>query len=94
MEILLCNDDGYYSKGIKELELALLDIANLTIVAPETNCSGASSSLTIKNPLRIRKFQDNGYYVNGYYFYFVYCKSLGNYIKLFINKRGFESIDL
>ena len=65
MEILLCNDDGYYSKGIKELELALLDIANLTIVAPETNCSGASSSLTIKNPLRIRKFQDNGYYVNG-----------------------------
>ena len=65
MEILLCNDDGYYSKGIKELELALLDIANLTIVAPETNCSGASSSLTIKNPLRIRKFQENGYFVNG-----------------------------
>ena len=65
MEILLCNDDGYYSKGIKALESAFSDIANLTIVAPETNCSGASSSLTIKNPLRIRKFQDNGYYVNG-----------------------------
>ena len=65
MEILLCNDDGYYSKGIKALESALSDLANLTIVAPETNCSGASSSLTIKNPLRIRKFQENGYYVNG-----------------------------
>ena len=65
MEILLCNDDCYYSKGIKALELALSDLANLTIVAPETNCSGASSSLTIKNPLRLRKFQDNGYYVNG-----------------------------
>ena len=65
MEILLCNDDGYYSKGIKALESAFSDTANLTIVAPETNCSGASSSLTIKNPLRIRKFQDNGYYVNG-----------------------------
>ena len=65
MEILLCNDDGYYSKGIRELESALLGIANVTIVAPETNCSGASSSLTIKNPLRVRKFQDNGYYVNG-----------------------------
>ena len=61
----MCNDDGYYSKGIKALESALSDLANLTIVAPETNCSGASSSLTIKNPLRIRKFQDNGYYVNG-----------------------------
>ena len=61
----MCNDDGYYSKGIKALESALSDLANLTIVAPETNCSGASSSLTIKNPLRIRKFQENGYYVNG-----------------------------
>ena len=65
MEILLSNDDGYYSKGIRELEKVLSDRATITMVAPETNCSGASSSLTLKNPLRIRKFQSNGYYVNG-----------------------------
>ena len=65
MEILLSNDDGYYSKGIRELGKVLSDSATITIVAPETNCSGASSSLTLKNPLRIRKFQSNGYYVNG-----------------------------
>ena len=65
MRILLSNDDGYYSKGITGLAESLKQFAEVTIVAPENNCSGSSSSLTLKNPLRIRKFQDNGYYVNG-----------------------------
>ncbi len=65
MKILLSNDDGYYSKGITGLAESLKQFAEVTIVAPENNCSGLSSSLTLKNPLRIRKFQDNGYYVNG-----------------------------
>ena len=65
MKILLSNDDGYYSKGITGLAESLKQFAEVTIVAPENNCSGSSSSLTLKNPLRIRKFQDNGYYVNG-----------------------------
>ena len=65
MKILLYNDDGYYSKGITGLAESLKQFAEVTIVAPENNCSGLSSSLTLKNPLRIRKFQDNGYYVNG-----------------------------
>jgi len=65
MKILLSNDDGYYSKGITGLAESLKQVADVTIVAPENNCSGSSSSLTLKNPLRIRKFQDNGYYVNG-----------------------------
>ena len=65
MKILLSNDDGYYSKGITGLAESLKQVADVTIVAPENNCSGKSSSLTLKNPLRIRKFQDNGYYVNG-----------------------------
>ena len=65
MKILLSNDDGYYSKGIIGLAESLKQFAEVTIVAPENNCSGLSSSLTLKNPLRIRKFQDNGYYVNG-----------------------------
>ena len=65
MKILLSNDDGYYSKGITGLAESFKQFADVTIVAPENNCSGSSSSLTLKNPLRIRKFQDNGYYVNG-----------------------------
>ena len=65
MNILLSNDDGYYSKGIVGLAESLSEFANITIVAPENNNSGSSSSLTLKNPLRIRKYQDNGYYVNG-----------------------------
>ena len=65
MKILLSNDDGYYSKGLTGLAESLRQFADLTVVAPENNCSGASSSLTLKNPLRIRKFEDNSYYVNG-----------------------------
>ncbi|MBT5541453.1 MAG: 5'/3'-nucleotidase SurE, partial [Gammaproteobacteria bacterium] len=65
MNILLSNDDGYYAKGIEMLFDVLSQFANVTMVAPENNCSGASSSLTLKNPLRIRKFKDEGYYING-----------------------------
>lgn len=65
MKILLTNDDGYFSKGIVMLDEMLSEIGDLTIVAPEKNHSGASSSLTLKNPLRIRKYKDNGFYING-----------------------------
>jgi len=65
MRILLTNDDGYFSKGITMLDEMLSEIGEVTIVAPENNYSGASSSLTLKNPLRIRKYKDNGFYVNG-----------------------------
>ena len=65
MKVLLTNDDGYSAKGITMLDEMLSEISDVTIVAPENNHSGASSSLTLKNPLRIRKFKDNGFYVNG-----------------------------
>ena len=54
MKILLTNDDGYFSKGITELDAMLSELGDVTVVAPENNHSGASSSLTLKNPLRIR----------------------------------------
>ena len=53
MKILLTNDDGYFSKGIVMLDEMLSEVGDVTIVAPENNHSGASSSLTLKNPLRI-----------------------------------------
>lgn len=65
MRILLSNDDGVYAKGILVLQQALAEIATVTTVGPDRNCSGASNSLTLLNPLRTQKL-DNGFIaVNG-----------------------------
>jgi 5'-nucleotidase len=47
------------------LALALSDLADITIVAPDRNQSGASHSLTLETPLRVGKTRDGIYYVNG-----------------------------
>lgn len=52
MRVLLCNDDGYSAKGLNCLAEALFDLTELSVVAPETNRSGASNSLTLDRPLR------------------------------------------
>ncbi|KKL03264.1 5'/3'-nucleotidase SurE [Rheinheimera mesophila] len=65
MRILLSNDDGVYAKGIQVLQQALSAIAEVTTVGPDRNCSGASNSLTLLNPLRTQQL-DNGFIaVNG-----------------------------
>jgi len=65
MRILLSNDDGVNAKGIHVLHQALTQIAEVTLVAPDRNCSGASNSLTLLNPLRATTL-DNGFIaVNG-----------------------------
>ncbi len=65
MKILLSNDDGVHAKGISVLYEALSKIAEVTVIAPDRNCSGASNSLTLLNPLRATQL-DNGFYsVNG-----------------------------
>lgn len=65
MKILLSNDDGVHAKGISVLYEALSKIADVTVIAPDRNCSGASNSLTLLNPLRATQL-DNGFYsVNG-----------------------------
>jgi 5'-nucleotidase len=43
----------------------LADLAELTIVAPDRNHSGASNSLTLDRPLRVEQVDTNSYYVNG-----------------------------
>ncbi|GMW05465.1 MAG: 5'/3'-nucleotidase SurE [Gammaproteobacteria bacterium] len=65
MKILLSNDDGYQSDGLATLALALSDLAELTIVAPDRNQSGASHSLTLEMPLRVGRTREGMYYVNG-----------------------------
>jgi len=61
MRILVSNDDGYTAAGIEALYEALQGLGELTVIAPETNCSGASNSLTLNRPLSLRQ-ASNGFY--------------------------------
>lgn len=65
MRILLSNDDGYLARGLRTLADGLADLAEVTIVAPDRNRSGASNSLTLDTPLRVEQAEANVYYVNG-----------------------------
>ncbi|PJC86348.1 5'/3'-nucleotidase SurE [Vibrio sp. HA2012] len=65
MKILLSNDDGVYADGLNVLAEALSDLAEIVIVAPDRNRSGASNSLTLENPLRVSRISDNRYSVQG-----------------------------
>ena len=65
MRILLSNDDGYFAPGLAALAQVLSTIADVTVVAPERDRSGASNSLTLDRPLTLRKAASGFYYVNG-----------------------------
>jgi 5'-nucleotidase len=65
MHILVSNDDGYTAPGIEALVDALRDLAEISVVAPEVNHSGASNSLTLSRPLAVRKAPNGFTYVNG-----------------------------
>ncbi len=65
MKILVSNDDGYAAPGLAALVAALKPLAELIVIAPEQNHSGASNSLTLNRPLSVRT-ADNGFlFVNG-----------------------------
>jgi len=65
MNILLSNDDGVHALGIKVLFDELSKFATVTVVAPDRNCSGASNSLTLLNPLRTQTHENSFISVNG-----------------------------
>jgi 5'-nucleotidase len=65
MRILLSNDDGYFAPGLAALAQALSPLADITVVAPERDRSGASNSLTLDRPLLLRQAPSGFYYVNG-----------------------------
>ena len=56
MRILLSNDDGVLAPGIQALASALREFADVTLVAPDRNRSGASNALTLDGPLRIQSY--------------------------------------
>jgi len=65
LRILLSNDDGYQAEGLAVLALSLHGLADLVVVAPDRNQSGASHSLTLTTPLRAGRTRDGMYFVNG-----------------------------
>ena len=65
MRILLSNDDGYFAQGIECLARVLAEVAEITVVAPERDRSGASNSLTLDRPLSLRRSGNGYYHVNG-----------------------------
>ncbi|MDH3830195.1 MAG: 5'/3'-nucleotidase SurE [Gammaproteobacteria bacterium] len=65
MNILLSNDDGYQAPGLQALANELAAIADIHVVAPDRDRSGASNSLTLDSPIRARQ-ADNGFtFVDG-----------------------------
>jgi len=65
VKILVSNDDGYMARGIIALAEALSEIADVMVMAPDRNHSGASNSLTLHSPLRVHQAGDDRYFVNG-----------------------------
>jgi 5'-nucleotidase len=67
VKILISNDDGYRSDGIRRLAAALaaLPDVTVTVMAPERNRSGASNSLTLDVPLRVTQAEPGVYFVAG-----------------------------
>ncbi len=65
IRILVTNDDGIHSEGITALENALREVGDVYVVAPESEMSGASHSLTLSRPLRIRRIDERHWTVDG-----------------------------
>ena len=65
MHLLISNDDGITAPGIQVLSGRMSSLGKVTIVAPDKNRSGASNSLTLESPVRIRETGDRTYSVSG-----------------------------
>src|SRR3569832_1334738 len=65
MRILISNDDGYLAPGINALADAMASIAEIVVVAPDSNRSGSSNSLTLDCFLSVQRAANGFYSVNG-----------------------------
>lgn len=63
--ILVTNDDGVYSEGIKLLAEALEPLGEVWVVAPDREQSATGHSLTLHRPLRLRKLDARRFGVDG-----------------------------
>jgi len=60
MKILLTNDDGIYAEGIRALYLALAELGDLTVVAPDAERSAVGHAITLSDPLRVKEVNRGG----------------------------------
>lgn len=65
MKILISNDDGVYAPGLAALAAELGQIAEILVVAPDRNRSGASNSLTLDRPLEAFRHESGFIGING-----------------------------
>ena len=63
--ILVTNDDGISSPGIKILSKTLNSIGDVYVVAPETEQSAVAHALTLHRPLKSDRTGKNSYFING-----------------------------
>src|SRR5262245_31990531 len=63
--ILLTNHDGIHSDGLIKVEEALKELGDVYVVAPMSEMSGASHSLTLARPLRIRQLDQRHWAIDG-----------------------------
>ena len=64
-KILVTNDDGYFSPGIRALADALSELGDVTIVAPQNEASAVGHALTLRRPLRLEPVGERTYAVDG-----------------------------
>src|SRR6185503_15747067 len=64
-DILVTNDDGVHSEGIKTLAAALGHLGNITIVAPMQEASAIGHALTLRRPLRIETIGPKTFGIDG-----------------------------
>jgi 5'-nucleotidase len=66
VRILLTNDDGIHAEGLAVLERIARTLSDdVWIVAPETDQSGLAHSLTLSEPLRLRKVSEKHFALRG-----------------------------
>ncbi len=65
MHVLISNDDGYRAPGIAVLAARVAGLAQVTVVAPDRDRSGASHSLTLDTPIRADEAENGFIYVDG-----------------------------
>jgi len=63
--ILVTNDDGVYSEGIRLLAAELRTLAEVIVVAPDREQSASGHSLTLQRPLRMQRIEEDVYSVDG-----------------------------
>jgi 5'-nucleotidase len=66
MRILITNDDGIHAGGLAALERIARELSDdIWVVAPETDQSGLSHSLSLNDPLRLREIDDRHFALRG-----------------------------